>query len=113
MAHCSQPVDAGTSAEEIALQECNSLFSELPSAIKVSWFKRPIWKVFPAHPSSFANDFPHTVFVNRTLDGFQGAVNRWLLPLVMFFFSCRMCFGVANAIYKQFCFFHLGMCYWF
>ena len=26
------------------------------------------------------NDLPYTVFYTGTLDGFKGAVNRWLLP---------------------------------
>ena len=38
-----------------------------------------------------------------TLDGFKGAFNRWLLPLVVFssvFRGSGAC-GVANAIYKK------------
>ena len=30
------------------------------------------------------NDLPYTVFDTGTLDGFKGAVNRWLLPSVVF-----------------------------
>ena len=64
------------------------------------------------------NDHPYTVFVTGTLDGFKGAVNRWLLPLVMF--ECLKLVtsrgadacGVAKAIFKQLCFSHLGLCCW-
>ena len=31
------------------------------------------------------NALPYTVFGTRTLDGFMGAVNRWLLPWLCFF----------------------------
>ena len=31
------------------------------------------------------NDLPYTVFDTGMLNGFKGAVNRWLLPRVVFF----------------------------
>ena len=49
------------------------------------------------------------------LDGLKGAVNRWLLPWVVFssvFRGAGAC-GVAKPISKQFCFYDLGLCYWF
>ena len=61
------------------------------------------------------NDFPYTMFDTRTLDGFKGAVNHWLLPWVMFssvFRGAGAC-GVAKATYKQLCFSHLNQCCWF
>ena len=30
------------------------------------------------------NDLPYTEFDTGTLDGFKGAINYWLLPLVVF-----------------------------
>ena len=58
------------------------------------------------------NDLPYTVFDTGTLDGFKGAVNRWLLPWVVFssVFRGRGACGVAKAIYKQLCF---PLCCWF
>ena len=60
------------------------------------------------------NDLPYTVFDSGTLDGFKGAVNRWLLPWVCFsvFRGAGAC-GVAKEIYKQLCFSNLGLCCWF
>ena len=43
------------------------------------------------------NDFPYTVVDTKTLDGFKGAVNRWLLPLVVLSGACVF----AKDIYKQ------------
>ena len=49
------------------------------------------------------NDLPYTVFGTGTLDGFKGAVNHWLLPLVCFPVFCGAgAFYVAKAIYKKF-----------
>ena len=110
----------------------HSLFSGLSSAsIRV----RHTWTAAAAYPlefevsscrtSKFArwflsaqtrvwNDLPCTVFDTGTLDGFMGAANRWLLPWVCFwvFRGAGAC-GAAKAIYKQFCFSHLGLCCWF
>ena len=57
------------------------------------------------------NDLPYTVFHTGTLDGFKGAVNRWLLPRVCFsdFRGVGAC-GVAKPIYKQFCFSNWRLC---
>ena len=47
------------------------------------------------------NDLPYTVFDTGTLDGFKGAVNRWLLPCVVYFLVFRgagAC-GVEKTIY--------------
>ena len=49
--------------------------------------------------------FP-TLFDSITLDGFKGAVNRWLLPWVVLFFRGVDACGVTKAIYKQLCFSH-------
>ena len=60
------------------------------------------------------NDLLYTVFDTETLDGFKGAVDRWLLPLVVFssvFCGAGDC-GVTNAIYKLYLS-HLGLCSWF
>ena len=58
--------------------------------------------------------FSYTVFDTGTLDEFNGAVNRWLLQRVCFsvFRGAGAC-RAARAIYKQFCFSHLGLCCWF
>ena len=47
------------------------------------------------------NDLPFTVVDIGTVDGFKGAVNRWLLPRVVFssVFRDAGAFGVAKAIY--------------
>ena len=47
------------------------------------------------------NDLPYTVFDTGTQNGFKGAVNRWLLPLVFFSVlrGAAAC-GVTKAIYK-------------
>ena len=55
---------------------------------------------------------PYTVFDTGTLDVFKGAVNRWLLPWVMFFFSFRDAHA-CGANHKQLCFSHLALCSWF
>ena len=81
------------------------LFSKIPSA---STTVRHTWAAAAAHPlksevsryrgSKFAgaflsaqvrmwNDLPYTVFDTRTLDRFKGAVNRWLLPWIVFYYS--------------------------
>ena len=82
---------------KINLNSNHCLFSELPSA---SEFDIPehAAAVFPlesevsrCRTSQFArcflpaqtrvwNDLPYTVFGTGTLNGFKGAVNRWLLP---------------------------------
>ena len=54
-------------------------------------------------------NFPYTIFDTGTLNGFKGAVNRWLLPRVVFSFSVpQMLVGLRKGIYKQVCIFHLG-----
>ena len=56
------------------------------------------------------NGLPFTVFDTGTLNGFKGAVKRWLLSSVVFFiFRGAGACGVAKAIDKQFCFSHLGL----
>ena len=102
------------------------LFSELPSAsVRVRHTRAHA----AAHPlecdvsrcrtSQFArcflsvqtrvwNDLSHTVFDTGTLDGFKGAVIRWLLPKVCFSVFRSVC-GVAKATYKQLRFFHLTL----
>ena len=52
------------------------------------------------------NDLPYNVCDTGTLDGFIGAVERWLLPLLVFssvFRGVGTC-GVAKAICKNFVF---------
>ena len=54
---------------------------------------------------------PYTVFDLETLDGFKGAVNRWMFSWVEFpsvFHGAGAC-GAAKAIYEQFCFSHSGL----
>ena len=76
------------------------LFSELPSASVRVWHTRAAAAAHPldfvvsrSRTSQFAmcflpaqtrvwNDLPYTVFDAGTLDGFKGAVNRWLFPRV-------------------------------
>ena len=51
------------------------------------------------------NDFPYSVFDTGTLDGFKGAVKRWLLPWIVF--SClpwRMCLWGWEINFKKFVF---------
>ena len=52
------------------------------------------------------NDLPYTVFDTGTLDGFKDAVNRWLLPCVVFssVFGATGACRVAKATSKQLCF---------
>ena len=73
------------------------LFSELPSAAvrvrhtRAAAAAHPLeFEVSRCRTSQFArcflpanrvwNDLPYNVFDNGTLDEFEGAVNRWLLP---------------------------------
>ena len=51
------------------------------------------------------NNLPYSVFDTGTLDGFTRAVNRWLLPSVVFlsFRGAGAC-GVAKAIYNNLAF---------
>ena len=62
----------------------------------------PICKVFPAGTDSCVDDLPYTVFDTGPLDGFKGAVNRWLvgcfLELVFLFSKVQVLVG----LYKQF-----------
>ena len=100
----------------------HSLFRDLPSA---SSRVRHTRAAAAAHPFEFKesrcctslfarsflpaqvqmwSDLPYTVFDTGTLDGFKGAVDRWLLPCIVFcsvFRDINAC-GVAKAIYKQF-----------
>ena len=57
----------------------------------------------------------HTLCDTGTLDGFKGAVNRWLLLWVVFssIFRCAAACGVAKIIRKQIHFYHLSMCRWY
>ena len=109
------------------------LFSELPSASTRVWHTRA---ATAAHPLKFEvlsrrtfqfakcfmaaqvrmwNDLPFTVFDIGTLDGLKGAVNRWLLPWVVFSSifrgtgSCAV-YKQCLTIYKQFCLSNLGVC---
>ena len=52
------------------------------SRCRTSLFARSF---LPAHVRMW-NDLSYSVFDTRTLDGFKGAVNRWLLPWVVFSF---------------------------
>ena len=55
------------------------------------------------------------VFDTGTLELFEGAANRWLLPWVVFssvFRGAGAC-GVTKAIHEKYCFSDLGLCYWF
>ena len=64
--------------------------------------------------TSVWNDLPYTVIHAGTLDGFEEAVNRWLLPWVCFSaFRHAGAYEVAKTIYKRFCLSHLGLCCWF
>ena len=68
------------------------------------------WSFLPA-PVRLWNDLPYTVFDTQTLDEFKGAVNRWLLPGVVFssvFCGSGACV-VARAIFNQLWFSHLGL----
>ena len=58
--------------------------------------------------------FP-TVFDAETFNGFNSAVNSWLVPRVMFFqiFRSAGACGTAKAIYKQFCLSYFGLGCWF
>ena len=112
------------------LYEVNSnsnrcLFSELPSAsIRV----RHTGAAAAAHPlefevsrfrrSQFARcflpaqwkDLPYTVFVTGTLDGFKRAVNRLLLPWVMFFsILWHRCVWGCESNFYAILFFSLGL----
>ena len=61
------------------------------------------------------NDLPYTVFDTGKLNVFKGAVNRWLLPWVVFssvFCSAGAC-GAPKATYIQLGFSHLDLCCWF
>ena len=53
----------------------------------------------------------YTVVDTGTLDGFKGAVNRWLLPWVVFWsvFRGTGACGVVKAIYKQLCFSYFSL----
>ena len=117
---------------QVNLNLSHCLFSDFKSAAVRVWHT---WDVAVSHPlefevsrcriSQFAmcflvaqtlvwNDLPYTVFDTGMLDGFQEAVNCWLLPWVCFtvLHGTSACV-VAKAIYKQFCFSHLGLCCWF
>ena len=97
------------------------LFSELPSAsarvrhTRAAAAAHPLeFEVWRCRTSQFArcflpaqtrvwNDLPYTSFDTGTLDGFKGAVNRWLLPWVYFsvFRGAGAC-GVAYAFISNF-----------
>ena len=62
-----------------------------------------------------SGSIPYIEFDTGTLDEFKGAVNRWLLPSVVYssvFRGPGAC-GVAKAIYKELRFSNLGLCCWF
>ena len=63
-------------------------------SLKYQGAERPNWKVFPAGPGSFV-EWPslHCVW-HWTMDGFNGAVNRWLLHRFIF---CFWVFSDAGA----------------
>ena len=103
------------------------LFSELPSAsvrvchTRAAAAANPLeFEVSRCWTSQFArcflpaetrvwNDLPYTVSDTGTIDGIKGAVNRWLLPWVVFFcFPWRRCLWDCEAILKQFYFSPLG-----
>ena len=102
------------------------LFSELPTASLRVQHTRACGCRLAAHPlefevsrcrtSQFAmcflyaktrvwNDLPYTVFDTRTLDGFKGAVNRWLFPWVFFqFFIVQVHVGLRKQFINNFVF---------
>ena len=106
------------------------LFSELPSAstrvrharaaatahpleFDVSWCRTSQFGRYflPAQAQMWIG-LPYTVLDTGTLDGFKGAVNRWLLPGVVFssvFCAAGAC-GVGKTTYKQHCFSYLVIC---
>ena len=64
----------------------------------------------PAQPRVW-NDLPYNVFDTGTLNGFKEAVNRLFFPLLCFsVFRGAGAFGVAKAIYTQFCLSRLRLC---
>ena len=57
------------------------------------------------------NDLPYTLFDTRTLDGFKGTVNRWLLPRVLFTFSvAQVLVELRKQFINNFDFPHFGLC---
>ena len=105
------------------------LFCELPSASTKVLHTRALVAAHPlefeasrCRTSQFArsflpvqvrlwNDLPYIVFDIGTRDGFKGAVNRWLLPLVVLslVFHGALACGVAKAIYIRLCFSRLSL----
>ena len=56
-----------------------------PFLFEVSWCRTSQFaRCFLPAQTRVWNDFPLTVFGTGTIDGFKGAVNRWLLPWVCF-----------------------------
>ena len=98
------------------------LFNKLPSASHRVWHTRAAAAAHPlrfvvlrCRTSKFAryfllaqvwmsNDLPYTVFDTETLHGFKGAVNRWLLPWIMFssVFRGAGAYGVVNTFINNF-----------
>ena len=113
---------------KINLNSNHCLFSELPSASTRVGHTRSAaatfslkYEVTRCRASQFArsflptevrmwNDLSYTGIETGTLDGFEGAVNRWLLPRVEF---SSVCFSGCESNYEQLCFSHLGLCCWY
>ena len=71
-------------------------------------------RIDPAGQVRIWNDPSYTLFDTGTLDGFNGAVNCWILPrscIISVFRRAAAC-GVARAIYNLFIS-HLGPASWF
>ena len=85
------------------------------SLYKVSFLQHQFARCFLTAHVRMLNDLHYNVFDTGMLDGFNGAVNSWLLPWVVFslIFRDACACGVVQAIYKQFCFSYLGLCCWF
>ena len=70
-------------------------------------------RCFPPAQTRVWNDLPYTVFNTGTLDGFKGAVNRWLmLEFVFQIFRGQVLVGLRMQFMNKI-FSHLGMSYWF
>ena len=114
---CHRRHVVGLSMLKVNSNSNHCLFSELPSAFTRVRQTRPAAAAHPlefevsrCRKSQFARSFlpaqvwmwnyiPYTAFDTRTLDGFKGAVNRWLLPWAVFSFSVAQ---VLVRLRKQF-----------
>ena len=131
---CRQHNVAGWSMfYEVNLNSYHCLFGMLPSAstwvqhtqvattalpleFEVSWCRTPqICKMFPAGPGSNVK-WPSLHWVWHWNTGWVQGGSQLLVasPSCVFSVFCGAdACGVAKAIYKQLCFSHLGLCFWF